>query len=77
MCGYATVLREASLCQAELWHCHLVELLLLSPAVLWQTLFPRCRKESRLWMWSLAGSSITREVSGVRTGIARPSQGCC
>lgn len=54
-----------------------VDLLLLSPAVLWQTLFPQRRKESRLWTWSLADSSVTREVSGARKGIAQPSQGCC
>lgn len=66
------VLKEASLCQAVLWHCHLGELLLLSPAALWQTLFPLYRKESRFWMGLLAGGSITREVSGVRA-----DQGCC
>lgn len=53
------------------------DLVPLSPAVLWQMLFPPCRKESRLWLWSLADGSMTREVSGARRGIAQPSQGCC
>lgn len=53
-----------------------VDLAPLSPDILWQMHFPPRRKESRLWTWSLADGSVTREVSGARRGIAQPSQGC-
>lgn len=52
-----------------------VDLASLSPDILGQMRFPPRREESRLWTWSLADGSVTREVSGARRGIAQPSQG--